>query len=88
MPNLSKDPPTRAMNRLRNRLPRLGLRRRPDAGNVSITHAHRINRNTFRDNQTSACSLAVVLADDRRRYVIGCTPKTCQWSHEEAVGKL
>src|SRR5258707_2806308 len=86
MPKLKQNLPTGAVYALRHAFPTRDLFLRPDSRSVRVTNAHRRNRSSFGDYETSAGALLVVLP----HQIVGNSSftgsTTGQRSHDNAIG--
>ena len=88
VPDLREDVPSGGMDGGGDGLPCLGLFARPEAGDVGIAHAERIDGDALAEDEAGGGTLRVVFRDDRGGKVVGSAAQAREGRHEDAVGEV
>ena len=88
MPDLREDVASGVVDGCGDGLPGFDLFARPDAGDVGVADAERVDGDAFGDDESGGGALRVVLGDDGRGDVVGGAAEAGERSHEDAVGEV
>jgi hypothetical protein len=88
VPDLREDVSAFVVDSLGDGLPGFYLCGRPEAGDVGVAYAERVDGDTFGDDEASGGSLGVVVDHDGCGDVVGGSAKAREGCHEDAAGEV